>query len=336
VGREHAAGAVCRTGGAAVVVIALRAMLDGVREESVPQGSLLGAAPSAMWLPPRLRVRPSGDGFVLAPPGLHRLVGDRFTDVLEAGRVDDALPDGDGAWILEGRSLRHVPPGDGPEGPWERLLGDASKSYAVARRPKTVVAQLPGGAARELGPGGLDPVMDSTGRIAWVDAERHWNVLGEGRVPLAPGAEGVPIGLDDAGRGYLARATGITVIEPDGSLAWSFGADGIVLGPDGGVLTSHDLEFSPPDAGRTVAWRLIAADGDALLLWGGEGARGPGVLARVDRSGAVLQLDDPAPEDARQRGWWPAAARDWQVDGAGRVHFTLAGPGGVAVVTLQG
>lgn len=332
-----------------MVMIERRALLDGVREESVPQGSLLGAAPSAMWLPPRLRVRPDGDGFVLSATGLHRLVGDGFDGALEVGRVDDALPDGDGAWLLAGRSLRRVPNGaEGPEGAWERLLGDASATYAVARRPATVVFEL-GGEAREIGPGGLDPVMDAGGRIAWIDAERTWNVLAPDgelqRTRLGPGAEGVPIGLDEAGRGYLARATGLTAIEPDGSIAWSFGADGIVPGPDGSVIAAHDvcgelaltsdIELSLPDVGRTVAWRLIAAS-DGFLVWGGEGARGPGVLARFDATGTLLSVEDPAPADARLRGWWPAAARDWQVDGSGRAHLTLAGPDGVLVVTIQG
>ena len=92
------------------------------------------------------------------------------------------------------------------------------------------------------------------------------------RTSLAPGADGVPIGLDDAGRGYLARATGLTVVEPDGALAWSFGADGIVPAPDGGVIVAHDVgdaldlgdqRLPLPDVGRPVAWRLIAA-GDAV------------------------------------------------------------------------
>jgi len=306
-------------------VIERRAFLPGLRVETAPQGSMLGPGASAHWLPPRLRLRPDGDGVLIAGTVLHRLVGNDFTGVLEVGRADDAMADGDGAWVLEGRALRRVPDGAGPEGAWERLLADASTTYAVERRPATVLAALPDGARRELGPAGLDPVVDAAGRVAWVQAGGQWVVDGKA-VALAPGAEGVPIGLDDDGRGYLARATGVTAIEPDGSIAWSFGPEGIVPGPDGSVLTAHDVDFTPPDVGRPVAWRLIAPD----LMWGGEGARGPGVLVRISTG----EVTDPAP--SRLEGWWPLAARDWQVDRTGGVHLTLAGPDGVHVVTIRG
>jgi hypothetical protein len=339
-----------------MVIAELRARLPDVREETVPSGSLLGSEPSPMWLPPRLRLRPDGDGIVIAGSMLHRLVGDRVEGATEVGaRPADAYPASDGVWVLDGHGLRRVPGGESVDGlAWERLLGDAAATYAVARRPATVVARIePEGGRRELGPSGLDPVMDAAGRIAWVDAERSWNVLEPGedgarRTPLAPGAEGVAVGLDDAGRGYLARATGLTAVEPDGSLAWSFGAEGFAPGPGGGVVTAHDAgneldltgdvttpQLRLPDVGRAVAWRLIAAD-YGFLVWGGESTRGPGVLVTFDSDGGVERIEDPAPADARLRGWWPAAAREWQIDGSGRAHLTLAGPDGVVVVTLQG
>ena len=257
---------------------------------------------------------------------------------MDVERLTDALPAADGTWLLDAGSLRHGAESvDGPG--WERLLADADSMYAVARRPATVVARVdPPGGSRELGPPGLDPVMDGAGQVAWVDADRCWNVLESrpeqpGRALLGPGADGVPIGLDDAGRGYLARATGITVVEPDGSIAWSFGADGIVL--DGEVVVAlapaifRTARAPAADVGRSAGGSIAPG----RFGRGGEGARGPGVLAGAD--GTAL-LDDPAPPDARQRGWWPAAARDWQVDGSGRVHFTLAGPDGVAVVSRRG
>jgi hypothetical protein len=84
------------------------------------------------------------------------------------------------------------------------------------------------------------------------------------------------------------------------------------------------------EPGRSPAWRLIAAlESDTYLLWGGEGGRGPGVLASVAGDGDLVELTDPAPQDARLRGWWPAAARDWQVDGLGRAYVGLAGPDSV-------
>ena len=335
-----------------MVVAEIRATLPAdARTESVPQGSLLGAEPSAMWLAPRLRLRPDGEGLVFSGTAgriaLHRLDGG--VEMVDVERLTDALPAaGDGAWLLDAGSLRHG--GESVDGAgWERLLADADATYAVARRPATVVARVdPPGASRELGPPGLDPVMDAAGRVAWVDADRCWNVLEPAqeqplRALLGPGADGVPIGLDDAGRGYLARATGITVVEPDGALAWSFGADGIVPAPDGEVIVAHDAgdmmdlgehRLPLPDVGRPVAWRLIAA-GDSFLVWGGEGARGPGVLATLDRSGALERLDDPAPADARLRGWWPAPAREWQVERTGSANLTVAGPDGVIVVRIS-
>jgi hypothetical protein len=301
-----------------------------------------------MWLAPRLRLRPDGEGLafsgVSGHVALHRLDGS--VEEVDVERLVDALPGADGAWLLDAGTLRHD--GESVDGSWERLLADAEATYAVARRPATVVARVdPPNGSRELGPPGLDPVMDAAGRGAWVDADRCWNVLEPGeeqpiRALLGPGADGVPIGLDDAGRGYLARATGITVVEPDGTLAWSFGADGIVPGPDG-VVVAHDVgdamdlgdrQLPLPDVGRAVAWRLIAAD-EGFLVWGGEGARGPGVLATLDGSGELIGLDDPAPADARLRGWWPAAAREWQVEGSGRVNLAVAGPENVIVVRIS-
>ncbi len=335
-----------------MVVAEIRARLPAeARTESVPQGSLLGAEPSAMWFPPRLRLRPDGEGLLFTGTtgriALHRLDGG--VEEVDVERLADALPDGDhGAWLLDAGSVRHG--GESVDGTgWERLLADADATYAVARRPATVVARVdPPDGSREIGPPGLDPVMDAAGRVAWVDADRCWNVLepGEGqprRALLAPGADGVPVGLDDAGRGYLARATGLTVIEPDGAIAWSFGAEGIVPAPDGGVIVAHDAgdaldlgdrSLPLPDVGRPVAWRLIAAD-DGFVVWGGEGARGPGVLATLNSAGALEHLDDPAPADARLRGWWPAAAREWQVERAGRVSLAVAGPDGVIVVRIS-
>ena len=59
------------------------------------------------------------------------------------------------------------------------------------------------------------------------------------------------------------------------------------------------------------------------------------MLATLDGSGALERLDDPAPADARLRGWWPAAAREWQVEGAGSANLTVAGPDGVIVVRIS-
>ena len=346
-GGQHAAGTGGRAGGAAMVVISRRALLEGVREESVPQGSLLGAAPSAMWLPPRLRLRPDGDGLVLTGSGLQRLVGDGFEGVLEAGRVDDALSDGDGAWLLSGRALRRVPDDlSGPEGAWERLLGDASATFAVARRPLTVVCALDGSPASR--PRRARPVMDGAGRIAWVDASRTWNVLS----PDGASREW------NSGRAPRACRSGST--QRGGISRAGDGADGDRARRLGGLELRRRRhraragrqrdrrarrrrragadERHRARAPRRRPLRRVAADRRLRRLpaWGGEGASGPGVLARFDASGAFLEVSDPAPEDARLRGWWPAAARDWQVDGSGRAQLTLAGPDGVLVVTIQG
>ena len=154
-GGQHAAGAARRARRAAVVVAEIRATLPAeARTESVPQGSLLGAEPSAMWLAPRLRLRPGGEGLVFSGTSgritLHRLDGG--IEQVEVERLTDALPAADGAWLLDAGSLRHGAEAvDGPG--WERLLADADATYAVARRPATVVARVdPPGGSREIGP----------------------------------------------------------------------------------------------------------------------------------------------------------------------------------------
>ena len=115
----------------------------------------------------------------------------------------------------------------------------------------------------------------------------------------------------------------------------------IVPGPSGDVVVARvadgalqvDGRSLPlPSVGREVAWRLIAARDGEYVLWGG--ARGPSVLAVLDSDGSVLDVQDPAPEDARLGGWWPAPPYEWQVDADGRVHVVLAGPGRCVVARL--
>ena len=90
-----------------------------------------------------------------------------------------------------------------------------------------------------------------------------------------------------------------------------------------GSLQVGERSLPLPSVGREVAWRLIAARDGEYVLWGG--ARGPAVLATLDSEGSVIDLQDPAPEDARLGGWWPAPPYEWQVDGEGRVHVVLPG-----------
>jgi hypothetical protein len=312
------------------VVVAERvASLEVAGVASAPQTSVLGAPAHALWLPPRLRMRADGGGVLIRPDELVPFDGSSFGDAVPGSGVVDALPGTSG-------ELRRLETGDGP---WERLLGGGGETWAVARRPATVLRRIePSEELRELGPGGLDPVMDADGRLAWVEGGRELHV--DGAAPVACEAGGRPIGLA-AGRAYLAHGAGLTVVEPDGSVAWRFAADGIVPGPDGSVVVArvHDgaLEVDErtlplPSVGREVAWRLIAARDGEYVLWGG--ARGPAVLAVLDADGGVVRLDDPAPEDARLGGWWPAAPYEWQVDAEGRVYVVLAGPDGVIVARL--
>ena len=110
VGGQHATRAARRARRAAVVVAEIRATLPAeARTESVPQGSLLGAEPSAMWLAPRLRLRPDGEGLVFSGTSgritLHRLDGS--IEQVDVERLTDALPAADGTWLLDAGSLRH-------------------------------------------------------------------------------------------------------------------------------------------------------------------------------------------------------------------------------------
>ncbi len=377
---EHAARAARRARRSAVVVVELIGVLpadgpEGVAPAAVslPEGSLLGSgAPSAVWVPPRLRLRPGGDGLIVAEDrargraALHRFAGGAIEEaiVVDARWVVDAFPAYDGTWLLVGPEgvLRRVPGGPAPPGAWERLLGDAAgATYAVVRRPATAVARIdPEGPRRELGPPGLDPVMDADGRLAWRDAGHGWNVLAPDRdaperTPLPPDADGVPVGLDGDGRAYLAKALTLTCVRPGSGIEWSFGAESLALAPGGGVIAANAvgdeldvtewrdgagperrrLPLPAVPAGRRVAWRLISVtDAGQHVLWGGEGARGSGILAVVEPGGLIEELSDPAPQDARLQGWWPAPAREWQVDAAGRAHLTLAGPEGVALLRI--
>jgi hypothetical protein len=178
--------------------------------------------------------------------------------------------------------------------------------------------------------------MDADGRLAWLEGSR---LHVDGADPVDVAAGGRPVGLAN-GRAYLAHGTGLTVLEPDGSVAWRFAADGIVPHKAGvvvariadGALRVDGRSLALPDVGREVAWRLIAAREDEYVVWGG--SRGPAALAVLDSGGGVVRVEDPAPEDARLRGWWPAPPYEWQVDSEGRVHVVLAGPDGVVVARL--
>jgi hypothetical protein len=310
------------------VVVAERvAALPGEGVVSAPQTSVLGAPAQAMWLPPRLRLRADGGGVLIRPGELVPFDGAEFGDAIPRSDVVDALPGASELCVL-----------DAGDAPWERLLGGGGETWAVARRPATVLRRIePSEALRELGPGGLDPVMDADGRLAWIEGSR---LHVDGAEPVTSEAGGRPIGLAN-GRAYLAHGSALTVLEPDGSVAWRFAADGIVPGPSGDVVVARvsgdalDVDGRPvplPSVGREVAWRLIAARDDGYVLWGG--ARGPSVLAVVDCGGSVLDLQDPAPDDARLSGWWPAPPYEWQVDSEGRVHVVLAGPDRCVVARL--
>lgn len=311
------------------MVVAERvASLEVAGVASSPQTSVLGAPAHALWLPPRLRMRADGGGVLIRPDELVPFDGSSFGAAVPGSGVVDALPGASG-------ELRRLEPGDGP---WERLLGGGGETWAVARRPATVLRRIePSEELRELGPGGLDPVMDAEGRLAWLEGSR---LHVDGEEPVSCEGGGRPIGLAD-GRAYLAHGAGLTVLERDGSVAWRFAAEGIVPGPSevliarvaGGSLQVGERALPLPDVGREVAWRLITAHDGEYVLWGG--ARGPAVLATLDSEGSVIDLQDPAPEDARLGGWWPAPPYEWQVDGEGRVHIVLAGPDGVVVARLR-
>ena len=76
--------------------------------------------------------------------------------------------------------------------------------------------------------------------------------------------------------------------------------------------------------------------GGEHVLWGGDGTDAPGLLATLGPDGELRELTDPAPEDARLRGWWLAPARDWRIDAGGRAHLPVAGPDAVAILRLTG
>jgi hypothetical protein len=309
------------------VVVAERvAGLSGEGVVSAPQTSVLGAPAAQMWLPPRLRLRADdGRGVLIRPDSLVPFDGSAFGEAVARPGVVDALPGVSELCVIDAA-------------PWERLLGGGGETWEVARRPATVLRRIEPstGELRELGPGGLDPVMDADGRLAWLEGSR---LHVDGEEPVTCEGTGRPIGLA-GGRTYLAHGAGLTVVEPDGSVAWRFAADGIVPGSSDvviahvadGALQVDGRSLPLPSVGREVAWRLIAADDDDYVLWGG--ARGPAVLAVLDDQGGVVKLDDPAPEDARLGGWWPAPPYEWQVDSEGRVHVVLAGPDGIVVARL--
>jgi len=310
------------------VVVAERvAELAGEGVVSAPQTSVLGAPAHAMWLPPRLRLRADdGRGVLIRPDSLVPFDGSAFGDPVSRSGVVDALPGASELCVIDAA-------------PWERLLGGGGETWEVARRPATVLRRIePSEELRELGPGGLDPVMDADARLAWMEGSR---LHIDGAEPVDCEASGRPIGLA-GGRTYLAHGSGLTVVEADGSVAWRFAADGIVPGPSGivvahvrdGALEADGRSLALPDVGREVAWRLIAAPEGEYVLWGG--ARGPAVLAVLDADGGVVRIEDPAPEDARLGGWWPAPPYEWQVDSDGRVHIVLAGPDGVIVTRVGG
>lgn len=310
------------------MVVAERvAGLSGEGVVSAPRTSVLGAPAAQMWLPPRLRLRADdGRGVLIRPDSLVPFDGSAFGEAVSRAGVADALP---GA-----SELRVIEAGDAP---WERLLGGGGETWEVARRPATVLRRIePSDEMRELGPGGLDPVMDADGRLAWLEGSR---LHVDGEEPVLASGAGRPIGLA-GGRAYLAHGTGLTVVDPDGSVAWRFAADGIVPGSSDvviahvadGAMQVDGRSLRLPSVGREVAWRLIAADDDGYVLWGG--ARGPAVLAVLDDQGGVVKLEDPAPEDARLKGWWPAPPYEWQVDSEGRVYVVLAGPDRCVVARL--
>jgi hypothetical protein len=310
------------------------ASLQIAGEILAPQTSAFGTPAAAMWRPPRLRLRADGGGVLIRPDALVPFDGSAFGEAVPRAGVLDALPAGGGLWAIDGGGLSRD--GERVEGAWERLLGGGGATWAVVRRPRTVLQRLPDGPPRDLGPGGLDPCVDAGGRMAWME---HGRLHVDGAEPVTA-ERGRAIGLA-RGRAYLADGKGLSVVELGGGIARRFSPDGIVPGPSGDVLTARVADgrlevdgrrLALPRVGRDVDWRLIAARPGEYLLWGG--ARGAAVLAALDPEGAVVRLLDPAPADARLEGWWPAPPYEWQVDREGRVYIVLAGPGKCVVARI--
>ena len=117
-----------------------------------------------MWLPPRLRMRADGGGVLIRPDELVPFDGSSFGDAGARGPVSSTR------CPARPRSCGVIDAGDAP---WERLLGGGGETWQVARRPATVLRRIePSEELRELGPGGLDPVMDADGRLAWLEGSR--------------------------------------------------------------------------------------------------------------------------------------------------------------------
>jgi hypothetical protein len=280
-------------------------------------------------------------------------------------------PDGDELWRRDGPAGIRTLDWDALEGSFGGLLTDgAGNAFLVAQRPRAAVARVGDEGAleplAELGPPGAPPQMDEAGRLFTVgyDAEsrlRSWNTIdpasGEREATPCDGeasdALALPIGVDRQGRAYGAAGTSVACVD-GGRVAWRFSTAGVVPLDDGTVLSAapagpHELEIAGwsggaaperlrlrlPDAadGRRLDWRLIATTPDrGHVLWGAAGAGGADALAVLGPDGRLRELADPAPTDARLRGWSLAAARDWRVDAAGRVHLAAAGPDAVAVL----
>ena len=280
-------------------------------------------------------------------------------------------PDGEELWRRSGPAGIRALEWDALEGSYGGLLADgAGALYLVAERPQAAVARILGDgtleAIADLGRPGAPPQMDEAGRLFTVgyDPEtrlRSWTMLdpasGEREVVPCDGeaseALALPVGVDRQGRAYGAAGTTLTCVD-GGRAAWRFSTCGAVPLEDGTVLSAVSagpealdvvgwsagaarepvrLRLPRASGGRERSWRLIGATPDGgLLAWGADG--GAAALAVLGPDGDLRELADPAPEDARLRGWWLAAARDWRVDADGRVHLPAAGPDRVAVLRL--
>jgi outer membrane protein assembly factor BamB len=281
--------------------------------------------------------------------------------------------DGRESWVRRGPAGAGELEWEALAGSFGGLLADGGgQVYLAAERPRAAVARIDEEGAlvpvADVGPPGAPVQMDAAGTLYSVGYDpqsrrRSWNRLdpatGERDAvwcdPDATAVLALPIGVDRDGRAYAAEGMSVACVDGDGSVAWRFTADGIVPREDGTVVSAtaagpdeldiitwngepvpRPLPLPRPADGRALAWRLIGAAPDGgHVVWGGAG-NGPDALATLGPDGEVRELLDPAPDDARLRGWWPAAARDWRVDADGRVYVAAAGPDAVAVLRLNG
>ena len=283
-------------------------------------------------------------------------------------------PDGEEVWRRSGPAGIRALDWDALAGSFGGLLADgAGNVFLVAERPQAAVARIGGDGTlepvAELGPPGAAPQMDEAGRLFTVgyDPEtrrRSWNMIdpasGEREVVPCDGeasdALALPVGVDRHGRAYGAASTTVTCVD-GGRVAWRFSSSGAVPLEDGTVLSAmpagpqalevvgwnagaarerFPLELPRVADGRELSWRLIGTTPDrGHVVWGADGGGGAGALAVLGPDGELRELADPAPDDARLRGWSLAAARDWRVDAGGRLYLPAAGPDSVAVLRLH-